>query len=258
MSRVASRWPSPTSGPVRWTAWPPSWYDGELERDARPQRRLLEEQADASGRGGGARRRSACARPSAGRRGRARPAAPRALQSATRRKSRPFRLSTARMLERLGAYGASTSSPASASSSRSRFRPVNIRLLIVPSGEPSRSASSRLREAAVVGELDRLALVGRELAQRLLDDLPLRAQPRLLVGRLAGGRRDVVERVGAAALLAADEVDRAAVDERQDPGATACRARRRNVPAERQTARNASCTASSASARSRTIRSASP
>ena len=82
--------------------------------------------------------------------------------------------------------GASTSSPASASSSRSRLRPVNIRLLIVPErlAEPLRQL--RLREAAVVGELDRLALVGGQLAERLLDDLPLRAQPRLLVGRLAG------------------------------------------------------------------------
>ena len=96
---------------------------------------------------------------------------------------------------------------------------MNIRLLIVPSGRPSRLGELGLREAAVVGELDRLALVGRELAQRLLDDLALRAQPRLLVGRLARGLVDVVERVGAAALLAADEVDRAAVDERQDPGA---------------------------------------
>ena len=53
----------------------------------------------------------------------------------------------------------------------------------------------RLREPAVVGELDRLALVGRELAQRLLDDLALRAQPRLLVGRLAG-RLDDARRSG--------------------------------------------------------------
>ena len=70
----------------------------------------------------------------------------------------------------------------------------------MPSGRPSRSASSRLREAAVVGELDRLALVGRELAQRLLDDLALRAQPRLLVGRLAGRlrrRRRAARRGGA-------------------------------------------------------------
>src|SRR6476619_6225109 len=76
-----------------------------------------------------------------------------------------------------------------------------------------------LREAAVVGELDRLALVGRELAQRLLDDLALRAEPGLFVGRLARGLLGVVERVGSPALLAADEVDGPSVDERQDPGA---------------------------------------
>ena len=132
-----------------------------------------------------------------------------------------------------------------------------MRLLIVPSGWPSRSASSDCVKPAVVGELDRLALVGRQLAQRLLDDSPLLAEPGLLVGRLAGRRRCSLERLAAAALLAADEVDRTPVDERQDPRARLARSARK-LPAERQTARNASCTASSASARSRRIRSASP
>ena len=40
------------------------------------------------------------------------------------------------------AHGAAASNPASSSRARSRCRPVNIRLLIVPSGSPSRSASS--------------------------------------------------------------------------------------------------------------------
>src|SRR5205823_7402623 len=58
-----------------------------------------------------------------------------------------------------------------------------------------------------------------KLAERLLDDPPLRAQRGLLVGGAPGGGLHGVDRLAAAALLATDEVDRAPVDERQDPGA---------------------------------------
>ena len=85
-------------------------------------------------------------------------------------------------------------------------------------------------------------------------------EPRCVLGRRACrvlAALGVVERLGAPALLAADEVDGAAVDEREDPG-------RRLRPlggeraAVRQTVRNASCTASSASRSSRSTRKASP
>ncbi len=78
-----------------------------------------------------------------------------------------------------------------------------------------------LREAAVVGELDRLALRVRQLAESLLDALALEAEPRRVLRRLARRRvaRLVVERLGSSALLAPDEIDGPPVDERQDPGA---------------------------------------
>jgi hypothetical protein len=47
----------------------------------------------------------------------------------------------------------------------------------------------------------------------------LRAQPRLLVSRLAGRLRKLVDRVGTPALLAAHEIDRATMHEGQDPRA---------------------------------------
>ena len=77
----------------------------------------------------------------------------------------------------------------------------------------------RLRVAPVVGELDRFSLLRGELAQRLADRLPPGCELRF-VGRL--GTREFtfgLEGLGAPALLAADEIDRAAVDERQQPRA---------------------------------------
>src|SRR5581483_7660772 len=76
-----------------------------------------------------------------------------------------------------------------------------------------------LRETAVVGELDRLPLFLRQLSERLLDDLPLRAEPGFLVGCLARGLCDVLERLPPPALLPPDQVDGAAVDQREDPRA---------------------------------------
>ena len=68
----------------------------------------------------------------------------------------------------------------------------------------------------------RLALgVGQQL-ERGLHAVALEAEPRRLL-RAAGGAGDLairlVQRVGAPALLASDEVDGAAVHEREDPGA---------------------------------------
>src|SRR5205085_12464954 len=76
----------------------------------------------------------------------------------------------------------------------------------------------RLREPAVVGELDRLALLVRKASERLLDSLPLEAEPDRLVGRGARAGR-LLERLGPPAFLAPDEVDRAPVHERQQPRA---------------------------------------
>ena len=58
---------------------------------------------------------------------------------------------------------------------RRRARPANILLLIVPSGCPSRLGELGLGEAAVVGELERLALLVGKRAQRLLHALALEA-----------------------------------------------------------------------------------
>src|SRR2546425_431737 len=94
----------------------------------------------------------------------------------------------------------------------------------------------RLREAAVVGELERLALVVRELPQRGLDGSAALAQRGLLVGRPAGRVCDHVERLAAAALLSADEIDRAPVDDGENPrarlGALAQKAPRRAPDAQ--------------------------
>src|SRR5213592_3300112 len=75
----------------------------------------------------------------------------------------------------------------------------------------------RLREPAVVRELERLTLRIRKLLQRVLHALPLETQPRVLVARVADGLRRELERVRATPLLTADDVDGAAVRERQDP-----------------------------------------
>jgi hypothetical protein len=79
----------------------------------------------------------------------------------------------------------------------------------------------RLREAAVVRELERLALLVGQLLQRPLHPFPLQTQPCLFVGSAGLLRRlvRVVERVCAAPLLTTHEVDRAPVHEREDPRA---------------------------------------
>ena len=77
----------------------------------------------------------------------------------------------------------------------------------------------RLREAAVVGELDRLALLGREPAKRVADDLGPRAGNDLLVRSRAGGLGQGVDRDCSTALFASHEVDRATVHEGQQPRA---------------------------------------
>ena len=94
---------------------------------------------------------------------------------------------------------------------------------MVPRGTPEPLRQLGLREAAVVGELDRLALRVGQPRERLLHALALEAQPRRLVrfrlvARDRGGGA-LVERFGATALLAPDEIDGAPVHERQDPGA---------------------------------------
>ncbi len=95
-----------------------------------------------------------------------------------------------------------------------------------------------LREAAVVRELERLALLVGELLQRRLHALALEAQPRLLVGAACSicGLLRLVERVGAAPLLPPHEVDRAPVHEREDPRArlAALRHEPRRRPPERE------------------------
>ena len=110
------------------------------------------------------------------------------------------------------------SAPSSSSSSRRRERPENILLLIVPSGCAEPLGELRLGVAAVVRELDRLALLVGKLRERRLHARPLEAQPRRLLRRALGRLGRALERLGAPALLAPDEVDRAPVDERQDPG----------------------------------------
>src|SRR5581483_5865377 len=91
----------------------------------------------------------------------------------------------------------------------------------------------RLAVAAVVGELDRLALPIRQLSQGVLHAFALQAQPGVFMHVAAArfGRR--LERLGAAALLATDDVDRPSVNEHQDPAARLPafgRERRRGLP----------------------------
>ena len=76
-----------------------------------------------------------------------------------------------------------------------------------------------LGEPAVVGELDRLALLGRQTAQGVLDDLAARARDDRFVGARVRALRLVDDGRCARRLLTADEVDGAAVDERQQPRA---------------------------------------
>src|SRR5438093_3576905 len=76
-----------------------------------------------------------------------------------------------------------------------------------------------LGETPVVRELECLALLLRQPAQRVLHDLPALAQRGFLVGRLACDLVRLGERLRPATLLAADQVDRAAMDEREQPRA---------------------------------------
>ena len=105
-----------------------------------------------------------------------------------------------------------------------------MRLLIVPSGTPSRSASSDCVKPAVVGELERLSLLvaGAGAAPPGRGGARSGSSTSSSVAGARSARAVVVERVGAPALLAADDVDGAPVDERQDP-----RARLRALGAER-------------------------
>ena len=114
----------------------------------------------------------------------------------------------------------SSSGMVSSSKSRRRARPVNTRLLIVPSGTPSRSDKLRLREARVERELDRLALRVGQLCERLAHARALECLPGCLGDRVVCRRLGrVLERLGRAPLLAANRVDGAAMDEHEDPGA---------------------------------------
>ena len=118
------------------------------------------------------------------------------LSSASRRGGLQGRLS-----QSAGAtISGSGSRPASRSRSPSLRSPANIRLLTVPSGTPSCSRELRLREPAVVRELERLPLVGGQLPQRRLHrtaavaerhlvlrcgDVPRRARQPMPVGAAA-------------------------------------------------------------------------
>ena len=116
----------------------------------------------------------------------------------------------------------------------------------------------RLREAAVVRELERLPLLVGQLLQRGLDALALKPQPGVLVGAAAAPAR------GAASSGSV----RRRCSRRTRSTARRCTSVRIHVlalprsgtkrGAVRQTRMNASCTASSASASSRSTRSARP
>ena len=111
----------------------------------------------------------------------------------------------------------------------------------------------RLRQAAVVGELDRLSLVGRETAQRVLDDLAPRARDGGLVGSRAGRLRQRSLRARCGGAPRGGRGRPPAGGRTSAPRCSPSPARGGSSPAPRQTWRNASCTASSASAGSRRI-----
>jgi len=97
--------------------------------------------------------------------------------------------------------GAAEAQPGSGSRSRRRASPAKTRLLTVPSVDPEPLRELRLRQAAVVGQLERLALVGRQLRERGLHRTPLLAHRGFLVGRLGRRDRRVFERLGAPPVL---------------------------------------------------------
>src|SRR5438094_317889 len=73
--------------------------------------------------------------------------------------------------------------------------------------------------AAVVGELDRLALLGRELPQGLADRLALGRELGFVGSRGAQRLSFRLQRLGPAPFLATHQVDRSAVHEREQPRA---------------------------------------
>src|SRR5205823_10049984 len=151
-------------------------------------------------------------------------------QSATRVKSRPLRSSSTATMraDATGRRRCRDSPSRGLSLKRARVFAENV----AQAGEAGEHAALDrpewliqalgelgLRVAAVVGELDRLALLGWQLAEGIADRLALRRQLGLVGG--PGVQRLCVrlQRFRAAALFATDEVDCSPVDERQEPGA---------------------------------------
>ena len=104
---------------------------------------------------------------------------------------------------------------------RMASRPRRIRLLTVPSGAPGPLGDLTLGEPAEVGELERLALDVRERLQRRANGLGVQAGGHLGpdVGqgqRRRQGRLDV--RQFGRRTAPPDRIDRAVVDDRQQPG----------------------------------------
>ena len=100
-----------------------------------------------------------------------------------------------------------------------------MRLLTVPSGTPRRSASSDLGQAAVVGELEGLPLLAGELGQRRLHRGAPVPEHRVLVGRAGDRLGRGLERLAAAALLPAHDVDGPPVHDGEDPRRRLARSR---------------------------------
>ena len=152
------------------------------------------------------------------------------------------------------------SSVASSRSSRSAREPGEHPALDRTERHSEPLGQLGLREAAVVGELDRLPLRVRQLAQRGLHALALEAEPGRVLGQTRSSpRRRVASSSGSA---------RRRSSRRTRSTARRCTSVRihvlafarsaRKPAAVRQTPRNASCTASSASRSSRRTRKASP
>ena len=118
-----------------------------------------------------------------------------------------------------GAFHRSSSCPGSSSSSRSRREAGEHSALYGAEGLAEAVGELGLREAAVVGELDRLALLVGQPLERLLHACALEAEPGLLVRRASRRLGLLLQRLRPARLLAADEIDGAAVHQRQDPRA---------------------------------------
>ena len=145
-----------------------------------------------------------------------------------------------------------------ASSSFKRDKPANMRLLIVPSGWPRLSpartgCSPHSRRAPVPHVADRRAATAPSGRARARAGASGRVRGAVLADRGLVAR----ERIGPAAVFSPDEIDSPAVHERRIQALARPRSgMKREAP--RQIARNASCTASSASASSRSTRRARP